>query len=158
MLRIENLTEEDVKEIKAIPKSFLVTVYFLLLICFPASFLLGLLGLTKKGYGYWPTTIAFLVVFIFAGLFVTIKDFLLYQKDKAKQKKYVGTITVMNKSAKRGDYKIYTDAPELKELNLYSNELFDAIATGDTLTIEISTHSKTIFRLEKDHINLLNRN
>ena len=122
----------------------------------PASFLFGLLGLTQNGHGYWPATLTLLLVFSAVAIFVTIKGYLLYRKDKTTQKKYVGTITVIDKSTKKGDKIIFTDTPELKKLELYTSELFDKVCIGDKLTIEVSKFSKTLFRLDKDQIDLLN--
>jgi hypothetical protein len=156
MLTIDNFNQSDLEKINSIPKSFKVTMLFFVVICIPASFLFGLLGLTKKGHGYWPTTLTLFIAFAAVAIFAIIKDYLLYRKDKKKQKKYVGTITVIGKSTKKGDKIIFTDIPELKKLELYTSELFEKVSVGDKLTIEISTFSKTLFRLDKDHIDLLN--
>ncbi len=156
MLTVDNFNQSDLQKINSIPKSFKVTVLFFFILCVPACFLFGLFGLTKKGHGYWPTTLALLTVFAVVAIFVTIKDYLRYQKDKTTQKKYVGTITVIGKSTKKGDKIIFTDVPELKKLELYTSELFDKVSIGDKLTIEISKFSKTLFRLNKDQFDLLN--
>lgn len=156
MLTVDNFNQSDLQRINSIPKSFKVTVLFFLILCVPASFLFGLLGLTKKGHGYWSTTLTLLTVFAAVAIFVTIKDYLLYHKDKTKQKKYVGTITIIGKSIKKGDKIILTDTSDLKKLKLYTSELFDKVSIGDKLTIEISKYSKTLFRLDKDNIDLLN--
>ena len=156
MLTVDNFNETDLQKINSIPKSFKVTGLFFLILCVPASFLFGLLGLTKKGHGYWPTTLTLLTVFTAVVIFVTIKDYLLYRKDKKTQKKYVGSITVIGKSTKKGETIIFTDIPELNKLELYTSELFDKVSIGDKLTVEISKYSKTLFRLDKDHINILN--
>jgi hypothetical protein len=156
MLTEDNFNQSDLERINSIPKSFKVTVLFFLILCVPASFLFGLFGLTKKGHGYWPTTSTLLMIFAAVAIFVIIKDYLLYQKDKTKQKKYVGTITVIGKSTKKGAKIIFTDIPEVKKLELYTSELFDKVSIGDKLTIELSKFSKTLFRLDKDHIDLLN--
>ena len=124
----------------------------------PASFLFGLLGLTKKGFGYWPTTFALLIIFAVVAVVTTIKGYLLYYKDKTNQKKYVGTITVTGKSTKKGDKIIFTDTPELKKLDLLMSEVFDKVSVGDKLTIEISKYSKTLLRLDKDQHDLLSSN
>jgi hypothetical protein len=130
--------------------------YFFLTFCVPASFLFGLLGLTKKGHGYWTTTIILLAVFAFVTLVILIKDYFLYYRDKIKQQKYKGVITIIGKSPRKGDKIIFTNAPELKKLNLYTDKLFDEVSIGDKLTIEISRFSKTLFKLDKDQVDLLN--
>ncbi len=152
MLTVANFTQSDLQKINSIPKSFRLTAFLFLILCVPASFLFGLLGLTKKGFGYWPTTFTLLTIFAAVVIFGTIKDYLLYYKDKTKQKKYVGIITVTGKSAKKGDKIIFTDTPELKKLDLIMSEVFDKVSVGDKLTIEISKYSKTLLRLEKDQI------
>ena len=149
MLSIENFSELDQQKIKSIPKSFKVTFLFFLFLCVPASFLFGLLGLTKKGNGYWPTTLILLTVFAAVATFVILKDYLLYHKDRTRQKKYVGTITVIGKSTKKNEKTIFTDLPEIKKLELTS-ELFNKVSIGDKLTIEISMFSKTIFKFENE--------
>ena len=156
MLTLENFNQEDQQKIKAVPRTFKVTGIFFLILCVPASFLFGLLGLTKKGHGYWTTTIILLAVFAFVTLVILIKDYFLYYKDKIQQQKYKGVITIIGKSTKKGDKIIFTNVPELKKLNLYTDELFDKVSIGDKLTIEISKFSKTLFRLHKDQIDLLN--
>ena len=156
MLSVDNFSKSDLQKINSIPKSFVVTVLFFLILCVPASFLFGLLGLTKKGHGYWPTTLTLLSVFACVAILVTIKDYLLYRKDRTSQKKYVGIITVIGKSTKKSDKIIFTDIPELKKLDLITSELFDKVSVGDKVAIEISKYSKTLFRFEKDNIELLN--
>ena len=156
MLSVDNFSESDLQKINSIPKSFRVNVLFFFILCVPASFLFGLLGLTKKGHGYWPTTLTLLSVFAVVAIFITIKDYLLYHKDRTNQKKYVGMITVTGKSTKKSDKIIFTDIPELRKLDLHTSELFDKVSVGDKLTIEISMYSKTLFRFDKDHIKLLN--
>ena len=78
MLAVDNFTQSDLERINSIPKSFIVTLISFLILCVPASFLFGLLGLTKKGHGYWPTTLTLLAVFAAVTIFVTIKDYLHY--------------------------------------------------------------------------------
>ena len=156
MLTLENFNQEDQQKIKANPRTFKVTAIFFLALCVPASFLFGLLGLTKKGHGYWTTTIILLAVFAFVTLVILIKDYFLYYKDKIQQQKYKGVITIIGKSTKKGDKIIFTNAPELKKLNLYTDKLFDKVSIGDKLTIEISRFSKTLFKLDKDQVDLLN--
>ena len=156
MLTLENFNQEDQRKIKAIPRTFKVTGIFFLTLCVPASFLFGLLGLTKKGQGYWATTIFLLAVFTLITLVTLIKDYFLYHRDKTKQQKYKGVITIIGKSTRKGNKTIFTNAPELKKLNLYTRELFDRVNIGDKLTIEISKSSKTLFKLDKDEVDLLN--
>ena len=156
MLTLENFNQEDQRKIKAIPKTFKVTGIFFLALCVPASFLFGLIGLTKKGHGYWTTTIILLAFFTLVTLFILIKDYFLYYRDKTKQQKYKGVIIIIGKSTKKGAKTIFTNAPELKKLNLYTNKLFERVSVGDKLKIEISKFSKTLFRLDKDQIDLLN--
>lgn len=156
MLTVDNFNQSDLERINSIPKSFKITVLFFIFICLPASFLFGLLGLTKNGHGYWPITLALITVFAAVAIFVIIKDYKLYHKDRTNQKKYVGVIKVTGKSIKKGDKIIFTDIPELKKLDLHTNELFDKVSVGDNLTIEISKFSRTLFRLEKGHFDLLN--
>ena len=92
MLTLETFNQSDLQRINSIPRSFKVVVLFFLILCVPASFLFGLWGLTQKGHGYWPTTLTLLAVFASVAIFVTIKDYLLYRKDKTTQKKFIGTI------------------------------------------------------------------
>jgi hypothetical protein len=155
MLTVDDFNQSDLQRISSIPKSFKVTGLFFLLFCVPTSLLFGLLGLAKNGFGYWLTTFTLLAVFAIVGIFAIGKDYLLYYKDKTNQKKYRGIIKVVGKSKKNGDKVIFTDIPELKKINLYTNELFEKISIGDTLTIEISKFSKTLFRLDKDQFDLL---
>ncbi|MEJ8818348.1 hypothetical protein [Lacibacter sp. H407] len=156
MLTVANFNQSDLQKIDSIQKSFRLTAVLFLILCVPASFLFGLFGLSKKGFGYWPTTFAFLIIIAIVATVKTIKDYLLYYKDKSNQKKYVGTITVTGKSTKKGDKIIFTDTPELKKLDLIMSEVFDKVAVGDKLTIEISKYSKTLLRLDKDQYDLLN--
>ncbi len=133
-----------------------MTGFLFLLIFVPLSMVIGFLGLLKKGHGYWITTLTIFTILSAVAAFVIIKDYILYRKDKSKQRKYVGTITVINKSSKKGDNLIFTDCTEVNKIDLYISELFDKISIGDELTIEISQFSKTLFRLKKNNIDLLN--
>lgn len=81
-----------------------------------------------------------------------------YLKDKKTQQKYAGVITVIKKSTKKGDRVIFTDDPQIRKLNLTEQAQFNKVVIGDELTIEISRFTKTIFRLEKGPIDLLNNN
>ncbi|MEP7231155.1 MAG: hypothetical protein ABI691_12930 [Ginsengibacter sp.] len=158
MLTIETFDQADLQKIKTIPRSIKVTLLIFLLLCVPFSFLFGLLGLTKKGHGYWVTTISLLAVFTLLLMFVIIKDYFLYYRDKTTRQKYKGEITIIGKSKGKGEKIVFTDLPELKKFILYTKEIFDSIHVGDKLDIEISKFSKTILKLDKDKINLLNEN
>jgi hypothetical protein len=154
MLSIQAFTDEDFAKIQTVPKA--VRIYFLFfLFCIPLAFLLGTFGLLKKGFGYWPTTLGFLCVFLSLLLWLTVKEVFFYFRDKAKKQKYAGTVKVVSKSGKKGESIVYLDDAKLKRLTLYQSNAFEQINEGDILKMEISRYSKYLFRLEKEGENLL---
>jgi hypothetical protein len=146
----EKFTDSDFAEINKLPRSIFLFLLFILMICIPSSFLLGLLGLLKKGPGYWPVTILLLCIFILTAVFQAIRDYIRYKKDVSKQIKWVGNIAVKSKSTKKGEYNIKVDSPNIKKLNLLSQKNFAKVNEGDLLYIEISKYSKHIFLLIKE--------
>lgn len=150
MLITEKFNANDYNSIKGIPKSFRILLFLYAAFLVPASFLFGLLGLSKKGNGYWPTTVMILAVFSIIILWVIAKEYLAYKKDLSKQEKLSGTLIVKRKSSKKGETIIYLDSKELKKLNVYFKVIFDKIDIDDKLKIEISKYSKCLFLLEKN--------
>ncbi|MGB3005893.1 MAG: hypothetical protein WBC06_05275 [Chitinophagaceae bacterium] len=155
MLSIEKLNTSDLATIKGIPKTFKVTAAIYSIFLIPAAFLLGLFGLLKKGHGYWPTTVSFLVLFTLLLLWTLLKDYIAYKKDLRIQIKIKGTITVTGKSMKKGDKTIYTNEKDLRKFQVYL-DIFDEIQVGDKLNIEISKYSRQILLLEKNETSIIN--
>lgn len=155
MLSTEKLNTSDLAIIEGIPKSFKVAAVIYSIFLVPLAFLLGLFGLLKKGYGYWPSTLAFLILFMLPLLLTLLKDYIAYKKDLKKQIKIKGTITVTRKSTKKGDRTIYTNEKELGKFQVYL-DIFDEITVGDKLNIEISKYSRQILLLEKNANSLIN--
>ena len=155
MLKLENFTDEDTKNIKDIPKRFKLYLFLMFILGMPCSFLAGLLGLLKKGHGFWHATIFTALMFAAVFFWLIIKEFIVYKQDINTKVKYSGTIIVTAKSVKKHSYVIFTDAKELKKISLIRKDVFYKIEVGNTLTIEISKFSKEVFRLEKDGENLL---
>ena len=158
MLSIEKLNTEDLYIIKSIPKSFKSSLILGSIVYVPLSFLIGLIGLTKKGKGYWQTTILFLLFFIVAFLLFMVKEYVAYKKDLKWKLKLVGHVRITEKIVEKDKTLIHTDAKDLKEFKIYSKESSDKIEIGDILTIQISKYSKPLLTLEKDGVDLLNCN
>ena len=156
MLTKQLFNDYDIRLIEAIPKSFTKTVLLYLVVFVPVSFLFGLVGLLKKGHGYWLTTVSLLGFFTLVFLFVMLKEYIGYKKDLKGKMKLCGTFTVVKKSSVKYN-NIYTDASELKKLHLLDKALFEKITSGDELNIEIAIFTKKIFRLEKEGNNLLEK-
>jgi len=146
MLKLEKFTDEDLHQIKQLPKASRAVVLFVFAICFPLSFLFGLTGLFKKGYGYWTTTLAFLTLFSIVLLYSLLKDYLKYKRDLSRQVKYSGAIIVTGKSTKKDETLIFTDSNDLEKLSIYPIASFSEIKVGDLLFIEVAKYSKTILR------------
>ncbi len=155
MLSIEKFNSDDIHIIKGLPRASIVYIIILMTYCVPASFLLGLLGLFRDGFGYWATTLGLLLIFTLIIIWLIANDYFLYKKDMAAQIKYCGTIQVIKKPIKEDSKDIYTEAAELKKICIPLKEVFDKINVGDQLYIEISKFSKEIFRLEKNGTSLL---
>ena len=156
MLSVQTFTQSDLNKVRALPKGFKLAFFIILVICIPLSFVFGLLGLLKKGYGYWPTTIGFLIFVSLIYLYFFLKDYVAYRKDLAKKLKLSGEINVISKSKKKNERIIYFDTNEIKRINVYSKSIFDKIQIEDTLKIEITKYSKCLLKLEKNGENLLN--
>lgn len=155
MLVLQEFNEGDIQRIKEFPKSIRFTVILMLAIFFPLSFFFGLTGLLQKGYGYWVTTISFLIFFSCIVFFYWFKNYLNYKRDFSKCVKYSGLIVVKYKSVKKGEVFIFTDSLDVKKISIYPTEQFSKIMIGDLLFIEVSKYTTTILRLEKDGESLL---
>lgn len=156
MITTTNLNSEELEIMQFGKKDTKAYVVLFLKIFTPLSFLLGLLGLLKKGNGYWPTTVFFLSVFLFTTVYLIIKEQIQFSKDIKEQLKYVGTVAVVKKSGDN-DCKIYTDSKELKKINIDFPSLFNQINVGDVLYLEVAKSSKFIFKLNKGDISIINR-
>ena len=156
MLKISEFNNEEIKTIEANLKGSKIyfALYFKLFA--PLSFLMGLIGLAKKGFGYWPTTLAILIFFLAITMYLFIKENILYKRDLKHKQKYTGLITVMKKSRNRNDCLIYTDVKEVKKIDVLFFDIFDQIEVGDELYLEIALSSKFIFKLEKGILPLIN--
>ena len=157
MIIIKRLSDIDLEKVKIIP-TIKLHLWAFLLLGVPASFLFGLFGLANKGLGYWISTMALIMVLAAVTIFNIIKKYFHYYKDRRRLQKYAGEITIIAKSRKNGEKKIVTDSREIKWIELETKDLFDRIAIGDKLYIEISKYSKTLLRLEKNQIDMLTGN
>jgi hypothetical protein len=149
MLTISEFTNDEIKAIESSLKGSKVYFIIYAMLFVPLSLLLGLTGLSKKGFGYWPTTLVLLVFFSLLTFYLFVKENILCRKDLRDRQKYTGTIKVLKKSRKRNDCIIYIDAKEIKKIDVLTFEIFDQIEVGDSLHIEIAVSSKYIFKLDK---------
>lgn len=156
MLKISEINNVEIKTIEANLKGSKVYFALYLKLFAPLSFLMGLIGLAKKGFGYWPTTLAILIFFLAITMYLFVKENILYKRDLKTKQKYTGLITVLKKSRNRNDCLIYTDAKEIKKIDVLFFNMFDQIEVGDDLYLEIAVASKYIFKLEKGILPLIN--
>jgi hypothetical protein len=156
MITITNFTAEDYKIIEKDKKGYKIYLFIFLIFLTPLSFLVGIIGLAKKGFGYWPTTIGFLLSFFLIIIYLLIKDYILHKKDLESQLKFSGTITVLKKSKNKKDCLIYTDSKDLKKIDVLFLNAFNQIEIGDELFIEVTKYGKSILKLKKGHLVLLN--
>jgi hypothetical protein len=157
MLTLQRFTESDLERVRKNSKT--TTKLCLLAYCFlgvPASFSFGFYRLRSRGEDFWVSTFFMLIVFAIALSFFVVREYFRYYKDKRRQEKYRGEITITAKSAEKGKATIFTDDKELNKIELDTQKLFDKIQVGDRLQIEVSKYSKTLFKLEKNRNNLLN--
>lgn len=156
MLIVSEFNNEEVKAIESNLKGSKVYFFLYLILFAPLSLLLGLIGLSKKGFGYWPTTLVLLILFLVISIYLFIKENILCKKDLRDKLKYTGLIKVVKKSKNRNDCLIYTDAKEVKKVDVLSFDVFDQIEVGDNLHIEIAVSSKYVFKLYKGILPLVN--
>lgn len=156
MITIKNFTPEDYNTIVANRNG--TTEYYRVYFKFflPLSLLLGFIGLTAKGFGYWPTAFGIAAFFYLVTQYLVSKEKWQYRNDMGEEQKYCGTFTVIKKSRKRNDYLIFTDAEELPKVDVYFAAVFEQVEVGDELYIEAAKHSRYIFRLEKGIVPLMN--
>lgn len=157
MLREIPFSESDFEKIKELPKSFKVYYIVLPIIIIPLSFLVGLLGLLKKGFGYWPTTIAFLSFCILYFLIVLTRDYINYRRDISKRIKLSGQIRVKRKKELKKEMIVYFESKQLKKIRITSKATFDTILENDIFSIEISKYSNHLFNLKKGDVSLLEK-
>jgi hypothetical protein len=155
MISITNFTAEDYKIVEENKNGYRIYLFIFLIFLTPLSFLVGGFGLAKKGFGYWPTTIGFLLFFFFLIIYLIIKDYVLYKKDLKSQLKYSGTITVLNKSKNKRDCYIYTDSKDVKKMDVLFLKVFNQIEIGDELYIDVTKYGKSILKLKKGELVLL---
>jgi hypothetical protein len=155
MLSEEQFNDDDIYSIQSVLRGLKLALLVYSIFFIPLAFLFGLLGFAKKGHGYWPTTIGLLAMFTTCLVLAFLKQHILYRKDLKHRIKLSGIITVIEKSPKNNDNTIYTDAKQMKKLNLYDKEMYNKIEVGDQLTIEISKYSKKLLRLKKAENDLM---
>ncbi len=156
MLTASKFNNEEVKTIEANLKGSKIYFVLYFILFTPLSLILGLIGLAKKGFGYWPTALGFLISFLIITVYLFIKENILYKRDLKNKLKYTGTIMVLKKSRKRNDCMIYTDAKEIKKIDVLFFNIFDQIEEGDYLDVEIARSSKYVFKLNKGILALIN--
>lgn len=156
MITISPFNDVDNKEIARRANWYKIYLKTFSMLFIPLSFLVGLFGLKKNGFGYWPTTVCVLILFAIPFIYLIIKDNINYRGEKRSQLKYAGIITVVKKIKKRKDFIVYTDFNELKKIEILSLEAFNQIEVGDRLYIELTKFSKYILKLEKNSTSLLN--
>ncbi len=156
MITVTNFTAEDFQVIDGSKKAWKIYFYIYIMLLSPLCFLFGLLGLLKKGHGYWPTTITMLLSTLVLVVYLAVKEFVLYKRDIHFKLKYSGAIVVERKSTKTNDYYIYTDSSQIKKIHVSSADVFNQIAVGDELFIEMTKFGKRLLILKKDNLVLQN--
>jgi hypothetical protein len=156
MISTNNFTQSDLKNVQNLPKTFKLTFFLFIVFCIPLSLIVGLVGLLRKGYGYWITSIVCLIFLGIICIFIFLKNYIEYKKDISNQIKLIGEVNVISKSTRKNETIINFNSSELKKIDVYSKKIFDKIHVGDTLTIEVSKFSKYLLKLEKDGQSLLN--
>ena len=150
MLLTDTFTKIELEKIKQAKSNCYNYTGIFLKIFLPLSFALGLLGLLFN-HGYWESTLFFTAGFSVAAIYLTIKPRHLFAKDLKEKIKYVGTATVLEKSYKNKELKIYLDSSEIKRLNIHSEKIYDQIDIGSELYLEIAKNSQLILKLKKGH-------
>jgi hypothetical protein len=117
----------------------------------PLSFALGSLGLIFH-HGYLESTLFFASGFFIAAIYLTIWPRYLFIKDLKEKIKYVGTVTVLEKSSKNKEWKVYLDSREIKRLDIHTEKIYDQIDVGSELYLEIAKNSRLIFKLKKGNV------
>ena len=155
MITTINFNKEELSIIEFSKKDIKTYVAIFLKIFLPLSFLLGLFGFLKREIGYWPTTLFFLLVYLFVTVYLIIKEHIIFSRDIKERLKYVGTIRVRKKSRIQTDCKIYTDSKEIDKIDVHLVSIFNQIEIGDELYLEIAKSSKYIFKLSKGELPLI---
>lgn len=109
--------------------------------------------LGSKGSDLLPFAIGSVLLFGLLESWFFVKMIKTFKKDLDQQVKLVGEAKVLSKLSDKNATKITIDDVELKELNLTKNQ-FDKINVGDVLYVEVSKHSKHLFRLSRNEENL----
>ncbi len=156
MITVKNFTAEDFQLIDGSKKEWKIYFYIYFIVVIPLGFLFGLFGLLKKGHGYWSTTIAMLSSTLVIVVYLAIKDYVIYKKDIHFKLKYSGTIVVESKSIKTNEHCIYTDSSQIKKIHVSSADVFNQIAVGDELFIEMTKFGKRLLILKRDNLVLQN--
>lgn len=149
MITTTNFTKSELEIIEFKKKDIKSYIFIFLKFFLPLSFLLGLLGLANKAAGYWPTTTGIIIIFALVTIYLIVKENILLNKDLRDKTKFTGTITVQKKSRVETDTIIYTDAQEIKKIDVHFFSIFKQIEVGDEIFVEIAKHSKHIFKLSK---------
>ena len=151
MLTIDTFTNNELEKIKQGKSNSYNYSGVFLKVSLPLSFALGLLGLIFH-HSYLASVLFFASGFFIAYIYLTFKPKYLLAKDLKEKIKYVGTVTVLEKSNKENDLKLHLDSREIKRLSIHTEKIFNQIEIGNELYLEIAKNSRLIFKLKKENV------
>jgi hypothetical protein len=151
MLTTDTFNKIELEQIKRGKRSSYNYTGIFLKIFLPLSFALGSLGIIFH-HGYWESTLFFVSGFSIAAIYLTMRPRNLFAKDLKEKIKYMGTVTVLEKSNKNNEWKVYLDSREIKRLNIHLENIYNQIDVGSELYLEIAKNSRLIFQLKKGNV------
>ena len=151
MLTTDTFTKSELEKIKQAKNNSYNYSGVFLKVCLPLSFVLGFFGLLFH-HSYWISVLFFAFGFFIAYIYLTYKPKYLLAKDLKEKIKYVGIVTVLEKSIKDDEWKLHLDSGEIKRLSIYTEKIFNQIEIGNQLYLEVAKNSRLIFKLKKEKV------
>ena len=153
MNSIHKLDTFDLIKLQEQTKVFRLQHFLFFIFAIIISLVSGLFGL--KSFGYWNSVGGTFFSFVVIYLIMFVKDLAAFRKDMKRQEKICRTLTVTNKSSKKGDFVFTSDLKQLRRVRLFDRKFFEQVAVGDKLYVEFAKQSKLLLKLEKEGHNLL---
>ena len=158
MLTEKFFTPEDTATIEKVQKGMKKVLTIGIPIAIPLAALIGWLAARKNPKLIPLFVVIFILIFVGPILFLLLKQLKNYRKDLFEGTKLSGELIVKSlKSEKDKRFLIAFDSAEVK-LIAVNKEVYERVAVGDQLYIEISKFSGTVFKLRNNEDLLIGTN
>ena len=156
MLSEKFFTPADADKVQLLRQKLKKFTFWMMIILVPLDLLIAYIASLKSPGIFLPVSALLLLFLGLMYYFVFVRTLKLYTRDLAEQMKLTGELEVRSKKAQKNIFIINFESDELKSLSV-TQKMFDLINTGDRISLEVSKHSNTIFKLEKNGEDLVGK-